>query len=206
MTATAADYSWFADRPAGLSESCCLTLVRGLTPGEFLGRINARPDPDRTGVGALFGPSMDLWNNHPESGLLIGVTTVRGDGGDWSLGVEFNGYLGVTEEVIIPLSVGTCAVSYFRHDEAVDWFYWAEDRDIRLAFRPFDPLDRNGSTPDALLDVMRAVGFDLSEESEDEHYPEATLALAERLTGVRITSELLEEASFACGIVPVPPS
>lgn len=205
MNVTAADYAWFADRSDGLSESCCLTLVRGLAPGEFLGRIDARPDVDRTGVTALCEPSMALWNNHPENGLLIGVTTVRGEGGDWSLGVEFNGYLGVTEEVIIPLSAGTRAVSYFRHDEAVDRFCWVEDGDIRLAFMPWDPLDREGSTPDALLEVMRAVGFDLSEEGEDAHYPETTLALMERLTGVRITLELLEEASFSCGIAPVPP-
>jgi hypothetical protein len=206
VTSTAADYTWFEERPAGLSESCCLTLVRGLAPGEFLGRLDAQPDRDRIGVETLFEPSMKLWDSYPDSGLLIGVATVRGDGGGWSLGVEFNGYLGVTEEVIVRLSAGTRAVSYYRHNEAVDRFCWAEDRQIRLAFSPFDPLDRNGSTPDALLDTMRAVGFDLSEEGEDEHYPEATLALAERLTGVRITPELLEEASFACGIVPVPPS
>jgi hypothetical protein len=57
MSATAADYVWFEDRPAGLSEAYCLTLARGLTPAEFLTRINARPDQTRTGVDALFEPS-----------------------------------------------------------------------------------------------------------------------------------------------------
>ena len=33
---------------------------------------------------------------------------------------------------------------------------------------------------------------------------EAAFALAERLTGVRITMELLEESRYECGVAPVP--
>jgi hypothetical protein len=201
----AADYTWFEDRPAGLAEAYCLTLVQGLTPAAFLARIAARPGPTLTGAGALFAPSMQLWDEHPEKGMLIGVTTVPSDRGDWALAVEVNGYLGVTEEIIVPLSAGTRVISHY-YSNGVDRFYWAEDGDIRLYFNPSEAAYRDGSTPDAAVDVMRAAGFNLRPEDDNtEDAAEASLALAERLTGVRLTPELLEQAIYTCGFVPVPP-
>lgn len=53
---------------------------------------------------------------------------------------------------------------------------------------------------------MREVGFDLDEEGDNaEDSAEAALALAEYVAGVRLTPELLEESTYACGIAPVPP-
>jgi hypothetical protein len=205
-TATASGYSWFEDRPAGLSEAYCLTLARGLTSDQFLSRVGSRPASLLRGIGAVFEPSMDLWSEHPDKGMLIAITDVPGDGGDWALGVEVNGFLGVTPAVIIPLSAGTRVVSHFRNIEMVDRFCWAEDGDIRLSFAPLSPCYRQGSTPDALVDVMQEVGFDLNEDSdsEDEQSAEAALALAERLTGVHLTPEFLEQATYTCGVAPVP--
>jgi hypothetical protein len=77
------------------------------------------------------------------------------------LAVEPNGYLGVTEAAVVPLSFGTRLVSHFRNVNAVDHFYWIENGDIRLDFEPLFPADRFGSDPDGLVDVMRQVGFDL---------------------------------------------
>jgi hypothetical protein len=205
VTVTAADFSWFADRPAGLYEAYCLTLARGLAPAEFLARLGARAERGRKGVGELFGPSMERWGGFPEEGLLIGVTTAPGSGCDWALGVEINGFLGVSEDLIVPLSAGTSVVSHFRNIEAVNRFYWVEDEEIRLYFEPLIPQSRYGSAPDALTDLMRQVGFDLREDGDNsEHSNEAAFALAERLTGVRVTPELLEQAQYQCGIVPVP--
>lgn len=50
---------------------------------------------------------------------------------------------------------------------------------------------------------MTEAGFDLSDEDGDgDDKPiAATFALAERLTGVRVTPDLLENARYACGIV-----
>jgi hypothetical protein len=204
VPATAADYTWFENRPIGLADSYCLTLARGLTADEFLARIGAQPELTRTGVEGLFEPSMDLWREYDGDQLLIGVTTVSGDDGDWALGMEFNSYLGVTEELITPLSAGTGLVSHSRNIEALSHFYWIEDGDIRLSFEPLFASDREGSTPDALTDVMRRVGFDVSEQGRNEHYTEAAFALGEHLTGVRVTPELLEGATYACGIVTAP--
>jgi hypothetical protein len=204
VTATATDYAWFDDRPDGLSEAYCLTLARGLTAEEFLTRARARPDRRRTGVAALFEPSMALWDHYPEAGLLIGVTTAPGNGGNWALGVEVNGVLGVTEEVIVPLAAGTTVVTHFRNANATDHFYWIEDQDIRLHFEPLFPWHRQGSTPDVLAGIMQQVGFDLRDDGETPHPARAAFALAEYLTGVRLTAELLEESSYICGIAPIP--
>jgi hypothetical protein len=58
--------------------------------------------------------------------------------------------------------------------------------------------------PDALVGAMQEVGFDISEDGEDDQPTEAAFALAERLTGIRLTLGLLEKATYTCGIAPVP--
>jgi hypothetical protein len=204
MITIASGYAWFHERPAGLSESYCLTLARDLQPAEFLERVCARPIPQLNGIGALCRLSMDLWRRHEGEELLIGVTSVPGDRGGWTLGVEYNGYLGVTEEVIIPLSSGTTVVSHY-FSNGVDRFYWVEDGNIRLNFNPAKAAYREGSTPDAVLDAMGKIGFDLSEDGDNfDDSSEAALALAEYLTGARLTPGLLEKATYTCGIVHVP--
>ena len=68
------------------------------------------------------------------------------------------------------------------------------------------PTHRDDSDPDGLVEVMRQVGFDLSENdyASYELRTEAAFALAEYLTGVRLTPELLETAIYVCGTAPVP--
>jgi hypothetical protein len=204
MVATAADYTWFESQFPGLAEAYCLTLSRGLRPQDFLARIGATEQAPLTGVSALFEPSMEAWRQYEGTALLIGATSVTGEAGEWTLGVESNGFLGVTPEVVAPASAGTRIVSHFQNIEGVTRFYWIEDGGIRLYFSPLDPSDREGSTPDALTGVMRQVGFDLDDDSDNaDDCIAAALALAEHLTGVRLTPELLEQATFLCGIVAI---
>jgi hypothetical protein len=206
MIATAADYAWFASEPGGFAEAYCLTLVRGLVPAEFLARIDARPGLRYVGVAAMFGPSMALWNSEQAGqDLLIGVTTVPGNDGGWTLGVEINGFLGVTEPLLRSLSARTTAVSAYRNFNAGNRFYWVEDRDIRLDFSPMDPYYRDGSTPDAAVGLMRQAGFILDKDGMVERSDEAALALAELLTGVRLTQQTLQGATFQSAIASVPP-
>jgi hypothetical protein len=55
---------------------------------------------------------------------------------------------------------------------------------------------------------MRQAGFDLREGAEYNQEPyartAAAFALAEHLTGVRLTPELVDESLYLCGIAPVP--
>lgn len=202
--ATARDYLWFSEHFPDLAEAYCVTLVRGITPEDLLARLGATEVRHVTGVDGLQEPSYGVWDAHDGARLFAGVTAV----GEWALMVEPNGYLGVTDEIVGPLSRGTTVVSHFRNINAVDHFNWYEDGELRLHFEPLFPYARDGSDPDSLVGDMRAAGFDLS-EGEDSAFDlctEAAFALAERLTGVRLTRELFETSEFTGGVVPLPRS
>ncbi|GAA2457168.1 hypothetical protein GCM10010191_91090 [Actinomadura vinacea] len=209
MAATAADYAWFEERFPDLAEAYCLTLVRGLSPPQVLARLGARTNgPHVTGIERL--PALDL----PAAEQLIAVTLIEdvqtgtGTAGTgpprrWALAVEPNGRLGVTEEAIVPLSAGTRLVSHFSDINAIDRFYWLEDGEVRLTFQPPSPGHREGQAPDEPLEAMRTAGFDI-DGGDPASSVAAAFALAEHLTGVRVTPETLSESSFLCGVAPHP--
>ncbi|MEW2358450.1 DUF6461 domain-containing protein [Spirillospora sp. NPDC029432] len=202
MAPTAADYAWFDERFPDLAEAYCFTLVRGLTPAQVLARLGARTGgPQVKGVEALSRLSYDTYPERAGNELVVGVTPVGG----WALAVEPNGYIGVSEEAAVPLSAGSRLVSHSTNVNAVGNFFWVEDGDVRLTFEPLFPSSRWGGTPDALLGEMREAGFDL-QDGDDANLDcgAAAFALAERLTGVRITPEILTDSTFLCGLAPVP--
>ncbi|CAL9676223.1 hypothetical protein SUDANB15_07783 (plasmid) [Streptomyces sp. enrichment culture] len=197
MTSTAADYVWFEERFPELAEAYCFTLVHCLPPSEVLRRLRGREESPRTGAEQVVEAAFGL-SDSDDTRQLIAMTTI----GDWTLLVEPNGYLGVTEEKALPASAGTRWVSHFVNINGVDSFLWAEDTTNRLAFEPGFPDSRRGTTPDELLPAMHDIGFPFwegtSDTAEDLSAP-AAFALAEHLTGVRITPELLRGTTFACG-------
>lgn len=210
MAITAADYEWINDY-AELAEDYCVTLVRGATVQEFLRRLHAEPQGDVAGYAEL-----EQWTKDVREGPLgsvhpIGATTVLGDQGEWVLGLEINGLLGTLPHLLAPLSTGTRLVSHFctinAHDDRFQWddqFHWYEDGTLRTFFEPLFPTERSGSTPDELVAPMREVGFSLREEEDLSDAPttEAAFALAERLTGVHLTPDLLTDTTFTVGLVP----
>jgi hypothetical protein len=198
MTATAADYLWFEERFPDLSEAYCFTLVRGLEPADLLHRLNGREHPALTGATAIVDAAFAV-RDHPDGVLqLLAMTRV----GPWTLMIEPNGYLGVSDEMALPASAGTTWISHFANINGVDSFLWAEDTTRRLAFEPLFPDDRYGSTPDELLDAMHRIGFHFGPDMPDEYVSgPAAFALAEEMTGVKLTPELLESTTFACGTV-----
>ncbi|MEU1618459.1 DUF6461 domain-containing protein [Streptomyces sp. NPDC005722] len=196
---TAADYAWFGEQYEELMEAYCITLVQGLTPEELLAALGVECPSRIAGVAGLSEPSFRL-GAHDE--LFVGAASL----GDWSLMVECNGYLGVTDEAMLPLSRGRTVVSHFRNVNAVDHFCWYQDGTLRLHFEPLFPYFRVGTHPDELVTAMRESGFDLSEADDrnlDEHN-DAAFALAHRVTGVRLTPEALASAEFVAGVARVP--
>lgn len=197
MTSTAADYLWFEERFPELAEAYCFTLVHRLTPSELLRRLEGREESARTGVEQVVEAAFDLLESD-DSLQFLAMTPL----GDWTLLIEPNGYLGVTEERVLPASAGTRWVSHFVNINGVDLFLWAEDAANRLSFEPGFPDSRWGTAPDELLTVMQDIGFQFWEETSDtaeDMSASAAFALAEHLTGVRITPELLRETTFTCG-------
>ncbi|MFC8229524.1 DUF6461 domain-containing protein [Streptomyces sp. NPDC057287] len=197
---TATDYGWLEEQYPHFMEAYCITLVQGLTPGELLGALGAEPGERITGVAELSGPTYEAWDS---DGQFVGISPV----GEWSLMVEYNGFLGTETRAMLPLSRDRTVVSHFRNVNAVDHFYRYEDGATRLHFEPLFPYHRDGTHPDELVLDMRESGFDLSDEDDRsyEAHTEAAFALAERITGVRLTPELFATAEFTCGRVPEPP-
>ncbi|WP_327047111.1 DUF6461 domain-containing protein [Microbispora sp. NBC_01189] len=221
MIATAADYDWFYDRFPSLWEAYCLTLVESLRPEDVVTRLGARAED----VVARFGDWMDnvpsdmsfddlnsaaysgpgpygTWTGH-----FFGTASVE----DWCLIVEPNGFMGSLSEIIKPLSAGTRLVSHFSNVNAVKRFYWAEDGEIQLGFEPPFAADRYGSDPDGAVEAMRRAGLDLEcgVRSGRIFFPEdaatrtgAVFALAENLTGIKLTAQLLEESTYLCAVAP----
>jgi Family of unknown function (DUF6461)/Transposase domain (DUF772) len=132
--------------------------------------------------------------------LLVAATVMDG----WTLAVEPNGFQGVTDEIVTTLSRGTKVVSLFRNMNALTRFCWAEDGKVRLSFDLLFPTWREGSDAHGLVDAMRQVGFDLRDglDSDCEQYIEAAFALMEHVTGIRLTPEGLDSASYLCGTAP----
>jgi hypothetical protein len=194
---SADDYLWF-EPDCRISEAYCLTLVQGLDAAQALARIDAGVVGRAAGLEAFVDSVPD---EHGGDRLYLGATAV----GDWTLLVEENGYLGVTQKVIEPLSAGTQVVSHFKNVNAVDYFYWMVDGDLRLQFEPLFPDTRDGSDPDGQLAAMERAGFDLTDSDDDSNnlHTAAAFAFAEHLTGVRVTNELLESADYLCALAPL---
>jgi Family of unknown function (DUF6461) len=96
-------------------------------------------------------------------------------------------------------STGTRIVSHFRNIDALRLFHRREDGELRTQFE--SPLYRSGSTPDDLTEAMARVGVDLVDGGSDVAM---SLALAEELTGVRVTADLFDNALYTTGIVEMP--
>ena len=53
--------------------------------------------------------------------------------------------------------------------------------------------------------MLRAAGFDLADDAENIDHPTASaFALAQRITKVELTRDLLDEATYELGIAPHP--
>ncbi|MFD7629527.1 DUF6461 domain-containing protein [Streptomyces sp. NPDC059851] len=209
--ATAADFGWIRSAASvfqyALEMGYTLTLVRGISPAELLRVAGAGSRGTCEGVSELIEEHTEVlfgYEDSPES-FLAGAFTVPGEGGDWTLALEFGGDLGTRPRIMEALSTGTRAVSHSSNGgKPMDFFHWYEDGELRTTFEW--PADRTGSTPDELNALMLEVGLNpAGDQHPDVDTKAAVFALAERLTGVRVTEELLAQARYQTGEVPEEP-
>ncbi|MCH0542993.1 hypothetical protein I3F58_26245 [Streptomyces sp. MUM 203J] len=199
MNATAADYRWLDHHCPEFLEAYCVTLVHAVTPEEVLDRLRARPERRVTGISALVEAAYGAWRESWGESHFVAVHAVDG----WTMLVEPNGYLGSLGEVAAPLSRGTELVTHFRNVNAVDHFSRYVDGERRLRLEPLFPDARDGAEADGVAALLREVGFDVRTEGGDlGAATEAAFALAERMTGVRVTPRLMDSATFLCGSAP----
>ncbi|MFI6435295.1 DUF6461 domain-containing protein [Streptomyces sp. NPDC050759] len=215
---TAHDYAWIHTSPLFrhmMASGYTLTLIRGRTPREVLRAMEAEPQGTGEGTAGLIEADdahrdevdYDYW----DESYIAGAFSAPGENGDWTLVLAFDGGLGIAAQCVETLSKGGRVVAHSTNGgKPIHLFHWFEDGELRTTFE--DPLSRDGTTPDALVPLLRDVGFPLTSEGEhDESAPDvdrkaAILALAERLTGIRVTESLLQDATYQLGLVPEQPA
>ncbi|MGW2640974.1 DUF6461 domain-containing protein [Streptomyces sp. NPDC001348] len=216
MTAvTAHDYAWTGSSPLfgyALEAGYTLTLVRGVAPGEVLRVMGAEPLGSCTGADALIERQDELRDpaDYWDEAFVAGAFSVPGEGGDWTLVLHVGeGGMGMQPRFLEALSAGGRAVVHSSNGgKPMHFFNWYEDGELRTTFER--STSRDGGTPDALNPVMREVGLALSDDEGETnglfHTKAAVFALAERLTGVRVTEELLRDSEYQLGHVPEEPA
>ncbi|MET9342683.1 DUF6461 domain-containing protein [Nonomuraea sp. NPDC003804] len=192
MIATPDDYAWLAEA----ADNWCFTYVRGLTPEQVVIRRGGRPEGFTPMTYDELGDA--AFSNFSGPGAFIGVTTI----GDWAFVIEPD-WNGIAEGVIMPLSAGTRLVShYLMTIKALDYFYWIEDGELRFCFVAQEGYMEK--VPDELVETMGQI--DSVHSSFPNLHDGPAFLLAERLTGITLTPQLLEESTYLCGVVPEPRS
>ncbi|WP_221329394.1 DUF6461 domain-containing protein [Actinoplanes sp. L3-i22] len=185
--AVSSDYGWFEANDE-LTEGFCFTWIAGLTPEQVVQRLGGRR-LRTTGWRAE-------WESFPGRRGGETVMAVAGMPG-WSLVVEDIGVLALRDDLLERLSARTTVVTHSRNVELDSRFAVIKNGRLQVAFDPYDPGDRTGSRPDALLADMRAAGFTPDDQDSDNaDATETAFALTERLTGVPMTAASLHSASY----------
>lgn len=173
-------------------EGHCVTLLSGITPEDLITELAADTIAQVRGIDALVARTVERWDaGYNPDEAVIGVAEA---GPGWTLIAEVNGYLGVTEAVIGPLTGGRTAVAHFRNINAVQRFNWWRDRRLLVDVDLLFPEERFGEEPDALGD-LGDIGSDTIA---------AGFVLAERITGVGCGPELFERAEFTVAVATLP--
>ncbi|MFE2416122.1 DUF6461 domain-containing protein [Streptomyces hokutonensis] len=200
-TATAADYGWIRSATSpfryALESGYTLVLVRGVSPAQLLALAEAEGRGVCAGLDELseqheaFLCESDGW----DACVLAGVCTVPGDEGEWTLALALGGDLG-SSGFMETLSAGTRVVSHASNGgKPMEFFHWYENGELRTGFEW--PRVRTGSTTDELNSLICQVGLGLTDEDISRADRKAAVfALTERLTGVRVTPELLTSAAY----------
>ncbi|MFB9626085.1 DUF6461 domain-containing protein [Nonomuraea helvata] len=194
--ATADSYAWIThERYAGLRISgFSVIFVRDRDSASLLGALDLRTPVDVASMLTPGGPFIASVHAHP-----AGTITV-----------ERGGYMGALHPIMESLSTGAAAAGVSRTFETDVYFAYAENGEVISAFTIDDPATRRGRSPDTIAAHIADLGFptfddDLEEdenEDEEEDIYAATpgkrqlalccaLALATRLTGLRLTEDLL---------------
>ncbi|MGW6962227.1 DUF6461 domain-containing protein [Streptomyces chartreusis] len=215
---TALDYAWIRTSPLFrhmMESGYTVTLIRGRTAREVLRAMEAEPRGSGEGTTGLIEADdvhrAEVDGDYWDESYVAGAFSVPGEHGDWTLVLGFDGGLGIAGACMRTLSKGGRVVAHSTNGgKPIHLFHWFEDGELRTTFE--NPSTRDGSTPDELIPLLREVGFPLTLDGEhDENAPDvdrkaAVLALAERLTGIRVTESLLQDATYELGLVPEQPA
>jgi hypothetical protein len=171
----------------------CLTCVRAMPAGVLLSQAGA----DASGsleADAAAVESMAL----DRQALGVRAAPV----GDWSVLIEFQSLTGADPQWVTSLSPGREVVSVYQTGAGMGGFLYAQDGTLLTMFEPALAATRSGAQPDRLLEQMRAVSIDPDGEDTGVDPGPAALELVARITGVRLSDEVVRVSSWPAGFLP----
>ncbi|GLU46218.1 DUF6461 domain-containing protein [Nocardiopsis ansamitocini] len=178
--AYARDYAWLRESQPDLAEAYCLSYIRGLPKAEALRRLGVDERSLRSlPIAEALEAGLCSEGMPP---LTAHALCIEG----WAVIVEPTGCRATRPEVYRSLSAETELVSVRVVMEQRYEFRWVVDGVLRTCFDARFPLRRRGATPDALAEDMASLGLTTEIDPEEADPGAAALALAERVTGVRV--------------------
>jgi Family of unknown function (DUF6461) len=124
------------------------------------------------------------------------VVAVR-DLGSWLLVAEVNGWQGSRPEVLRRISAGGRAVSAYWNVNLTTRFSYAAGGRVLTAFEVMSPDRRHGADPDCLEEARAGLPW------EDGEWVPLMLALASRVTGLRIEPQWFNGGFAVMPVIPV---
>jgi uncharacterized protein DUF6461 len=185
-----ADLEWVLD-PAMVM--WCLTCVRQIPAEDLLSAIGATADTEA---------QWDAGQAQVEAYRLGGAGVRVASSEDWSVLIELQSLKGADGQWLQEISRGREAVCFYHSGSGMEMFAYAVDGVVVTEFEPAIPVRRSGADPDRLVSEMRAVGIDPDPAPSDGDLGLAVLRLVERVTGVRLTSELVISGRWPSGLIP----
>lgn len=180
-----ADYRWITagdDFAKGFS----FIWVKDLNTRQVLERLGAK-ELERVFWHQLVGPGDG--QRVTTGQRFFGVARVD----TWVLVVEENGTLGVSDTLLNPLSAGTTVVAHYRSAET-ERLLVLTDGTTDLRLDPRSSAARTGRRAAELSATIAAAGLDTATDADSK--TAATFLLTERLTGIAMTRDLLEEKTY----------
>lgn len=207
------DYLWV--KSFGGFDDYCLTVIGCSTPAGVLSDLGARRQRIVVqGLNNALFEGHHFGENHGVDGVDLQVAFLADIGDGWTMMVQMPGYIGTSDASMARVVAGHEAVSH-QVGMSSGRFQWWSGGDLRISFEPLIPyVDLLGVLADRqpeesrikVVELIREVGgIDLDEKpgrTELNHVP-GSFALAESLTGVRVTPAMLTDLTFTVAVVPL---
>lgn len=186
-------YAWTEYDYGPLALGAAVALVRGKNPHEALAILGADGE-----VGPACANEVREWayaQDYREYGTAL-EAELRGD---WTLVVELNGFRATDSDLLQRLSEAGEAVVIYRNVNARMRFMYARGGKI---VRDFDPLLDHSNV--AIHRLPEEEGISFPGENGELHSMPGAFLLAERITGIQLRAEDIENADgrIAIGIRP----
>jgi hypothetical protein len=195
MTSDGIDYyrQFLVDR-WDIREAVCITFVHGIGEDAMIRAFGGDPaDTAPRSARDIGDEFVGLRYDQTPPVLLVAPVD------EWLIGVEYNGFQGSRPEVLRGASVGGTAVSVYWNVNGTNRFRYATGGRTSVGFDMHRPEDRHAAAPDALAALLDGLEFGYGGDAYA-----AGLALAERVSGVRLTGTLLDGTYRRAVLRPVP--